>query len=174
MNFSTRLKKSFKEALGVLMIAGLSGVIFNSFSDNGIPLIAQPRELKQASDSLLNAAADTFQIPADGFEEPLVITLEQAYELYISKKALFIDARKKDFYEMGHIKGAINLPWLGPEKKARIPDTLSKKQLIVTYCEGECDSAIELAYFLFENEYYFIHIFHDGFEDWENAEYPSE
>ena len=175
MKFSIRFKNAVKEAFGVFLLACLLGFIFNAASDKGVALIAEPRVLNQAPDSLLTESIDSLEIPGEGFEEPRVITLEQAYRLYTSKKVLFIDARKKQLYEKGHITGAINIPWLGPEKKAKIPGNLPKEQMIVTYCEGsECDSAVELAFFLLENGYYFVHIFYDGWEEWEKGDYPSE
>lgn len=175
MNHSIRFEKAFKEAICIILFAALAGLIFNTLSSKAIPLMVEPRLLKHAADSLLNESVDSLEISEEGFKEPHVITLEQAYKLYISKKALFIDARKSQFYETGHIKGAINIPWHGPEEKATIPENLSTNQLIITYCEGiECDSSVELAYFLFDTGFYRVQIFYTGLEEWLNANYPIE
>jgi len=99
MKFSIRFKNAVKEAFGVFLLACLLGFIFNAASDKGVALIAEPRVLNQAPDSLLTESIDSLEIPGEGFEEPRVITLEQAYRLYTSKKVLFIDARKKQLYE---------------------------------------------------------------------------
>ncbi len=76
-----------------LLILGLSlvlSLVFNLYNDNQIPLI--------------NVMGD---IP--GVEK---IPLEQAREMYQKKEAVFVDARKSNFYEQRHIEGAKNLPVL--------------------------------------------------------------
>jgi rhodanese-related sulfurtransferase len=76
-----------------VLILGLSlvlALVFNLYNDNQIPLI--------------HSVGDTA-----GLEE---IPLQQAVDLYQKKGAIFVDARKANFYEQNHIKGAINLPLL--------------------------------------------------------------
>jgi len=43
-------------------------------------------------------------------DRDMVISMEEAREAFLSKKAFFLDARPKELYEVGHIKGARNLP----------------------------------------------------------------
>jgi putative oxidoreductase len=76
-----------------LLILGLSlvlALVFNLYNDNQIPLVY----------SVTTAA---------GVEE---ISLEQAVELHRKNQAIFVDARKSNFYEQTRIKGAMNLPVL--------------------------------------------------------------
>ena len=76
-----------------VLILGLSlvlALVFNLYNDNQIPLI--------------HTEGDTA-----GIEE---IPLKQAVDLYQKKGAVFVDARKSNFFEKDHIKGAINLPLL--------------------------------------------------------------
>jgi putative oxidoreductase len=73
------------------LILGLSlvlSLVFNFYNDNQIPLI--------------HSAGDI-----TGVQE---VPLKQAEELYKKKEAFFVDARKANFYDQDHIKGAINLP----------------------------------------------------------------
>lgn len=74
----------------VLML-GLSlvlSLVVNIYNDNRIPLI--------------HGWGEKTAIPE--------ITLKQAEELYQSKQAMFVDARKSAFYSQRHIEGATNLP----------------------------------------------------------------
>jgi putative oxidoreductase len=73
------------------LILGLSlvlSLVFNLYNDNQIPLIQSVGNLT-------------------GVQE---IPLKQAEELYKTKKAIFVDARKSNFFEHEHIKGSLNLP----------------------------------------------------------------
>ncbi len=75
------------------LIAVLSlvlALVFNLYNDNQIPLV--------------NIIGD---VP--GVEE---ISLPQALDLYKKKEAIFVDARKSNFYEQRHIEGSVNLPVL--------------------------------------------------------------
>ncbi len=59
------------------------------------------------------------------------ITREDAIKMVAAHKAVYVDVRAKDQYDIEHIKGAINIP-LG-EVTARMND-LPKGKYIITYC----------------------------------------
>jgi len=74
-----------------LLIGGLSivlALVFNLYNDNSIPLVYSAG-------------------PVPGVE---TISLQEAVQLYRQDQAVFVDARKSNFYEQAHIKGAMNLP----------------------------------------------------------------
>jgi putative oxidoreductase len=74
-----------------VLILGLSlvlALVFNLYNDNQIPLIHSVGDLS-------------------GVQE---VPLKQAEELYKKKEAVFVDARKANFFDQDHIKGAVNLP----------------------------------------------------------------
>jgi len=76
-----------------LLILGLSlvlGLVFNIYNDNQIPLVYS-----------VHTAAGVEAIP-----------LDKAKELFKDNQAVFVDARKANFYEKEHIKGSLNLPLL--------------------------------------------------------------
>jgi rhodanese-related sulfurtransferase len=76
-----------------MLILGLSlvlSLVFNIYNENQIPLIHTVGDL-------------------EGVQE---ISLKQAENLYKTKGAVFVDARKANFYEDSRIKGALNLPLL--------------------------------------------------------------
>jgi putative oxidoreductase len=73
------------------LILGLSlvlALVFNLYNDNQIPLIQSVGDLT-------------------GVQE---VPLKQAEELYKKKEAIFVDARKANFFDQDHIKGSLNLP----------------------------------------------------------------
>jgi len=73
------------------LILGLSlvlSLVFNLYNDNQIPLIHSVGDIT-------------------GVQE---VPLKQAEELYKKKEAIFVDARKSNFFEKDHIEGAKNLP----------------------------------------------------------------
>lgn len=59
------------------------------------------------------------------------ITREDAMKMVAAKKAIYVDVRPKDQYDIEHIKGSINIP-LG-DVVAKIKE-LPKDKFIVTYC----------------------------------------
>jgi rhodanese-related sulfurtransferase len=76
-----------------LLIGGLSlvlSLVFNIYNDNQIPLVYSAGKVP-------------------GVE---TISLHQAVELYRNHQAIFVDARKSNFYDKSHIEGAMNLPVL--------------------------------------------------------------
>jgi putative oxidoreductase len=73
------------------LILGLSlvlSLVFNLYNDNQIPLIQSVGDLT-------------------GVQE---VPLKQAEELYKNKGAIFVDARKSNFFEKEHVQGSQNLP----------------------------------------------------------------
>ncbi len=73
------------------LILGLSlvlALVFNFYNDNQIPLV--------------HTVGDTSGIQ--------VVPMKQAEELYKKNEVVVVDARKANFYEQEHIKGALNLP----------------------------------------------------------------
>jgi len=97
-------------------------------------------------------------------------------EIYESGKALFLDARSRDLYKDGHIKGAISLP-VGQSEQLidSFRETYPTSQLIITYCTGrECDDSHELAHHLFDAGYTNVSVFIDGYPAWEEEGYPIE
>ena len=87
-----------------------------------------------------------------------------------------IDVQPKDVYDMGHIKGAISLPW---KSQIALEDvwSLPSDQLIVTYCDcgpGEADSA-SVAAQLFQFGYDNVKVLGDpSIRGWKELNYPME
>jgi rhodanese-related sulfurtransferase len=91
-------------------------------------------------------------------------------------EVVILDAQQKSTYDQGHITGALSLPWV-----AELNDTdvqwLSKKKLIITYCDcgpGENDSA-DLAAQLIGLGFMDVRVLADpSIRGWKKAGYPIE
>ncbi|AFH49480.1 Rhodanese domain protein [Ignavibacterium album JCM 16511] len=190
-----------KNLLSIITISISIGLIYNYLNPNGIPFIREERILEFASeedslsyrnDSISIVSIDSTNIKSSTetsvktevivqkdsqsqpteFTKPLAIKIDKAYQLY-KQGVKFIDARMPDEYNEGHIKGAINIPFDGDESYRDILKTISKDELLVTYCSGtECDLSILLGDELFEKGYKRVYIFFGGWNDWVERGYP--
>ena len=97
---------------------------------------AQYRTPPQGTPAIPVTANPNVQItPVNPVEQSLEsarrITREEAIKMVDAKKAIYVDVRPKDQYDIEHIKGAINIP-LG-DIVTRMKD-LPKGKFIITYC----------------------------------------
>jgi rhodanese-related sulfurtransferase len=87
-----------------------------------------------------------------------------------------VDARTKEAYQDGRIKGAVSLPFYEFDDliegfTTKFP-AFSK---MVTYCSGrECEDSHELAQLLIDEGYEDVRVFIDGYPAWEKNGYPVE
>lgn len=154
-----------KIILTICTVSCALGLIFNWINPKGVPLIAEEKVLKWKSGS--------FSVPANT-KEPYAVNLEQAKELY-EQKEIFIDAREKEEYLSGHIKGAVNIPFDDMDNYRTELEKIKKDEIIVTYCSGsDCDLSILLGNKLFELGYKNVYIFFGGWIKWLSAKYPVE
>ncbi len=104
------------------------------------------------------------------------ITLIGAKKRFDGKKAIFLDARKPEEYQDGHILGALNffaneMDKFAPIVMPRLPD---KNQDVVCYCHGgDCDLALEVAKSLIAQGYQQVEVYLGGWPEWKKAGYPS-
>jgi rhodanese-related sulfurtransferase len=104
------------------------------------------------------------------------ISPEELKKLMKSKGGfLVVDAQPKSAYEMGHIRGAVNLPWA---KEIEGPVKLPRNKLLVIYCDctHEEDSA-DLAAQLIEKWDYKssdIKLLTGGWSGWLKLGYPIQ
>jgi rhodanese-related sulfurtransferase len=117
------------QALSILAISSLVAFGANALRPDGLPLL-------HAQTNAVNLAQGSGDIP-----------IKDAAMLFISKRAVFLDARETPEYEQGHIQGAISLPVEEfPLLFKQIQPRLQGKDAVVTYCDGErCELSHELA-----------------------------
>lgn len=144
--------KTIKEISIIIVLATCSAFLSNAFSDHAFKLSYKPVKLEQG----------TF------------LVAEDALQLFRRREAIFIDSRRESEYALGHIKGAINIPFNTSRiQKMKLLQKISKEKNIIVYCgTASCKTAERLAgemsFLGFQN----VTILADGFENWP-AEFSS-
>ncbi len=155
------MKHSLLQACAIVIISGLIGIGVNIFRADGIPLVERWQE-KVLNEQLVDG------LPA--------VPLKLAKEAFASGEALFVDARDPDFFALGHIPGAVNLPvrdfdLVFPKLKIR----LLEADRLITYCDGaSCETSVELLEKLLYAGVHHVEIFTGGIEEWEATGQPIE
>jgi rhodanese-related sulfurtransferase len=103
------------------------------------------------------------------------ITLEEAKALF-DRGATFIDTRKPEDYEAGHVQNAYRISNSDfthgdPAILAAVP----RDAEVVCYCVGgHCDESEQVARNLAGSGYAKVYVLHDGFPGWKAMGYPVE
>lgn len=162
------LSKTIQPALVLILIAAVIGILYNLVSPKGIALKGSwSRQILEGNIIVPPSYDKTSDSPP--------ISLADAMSLYNSPHTIFIDARTKEDYLKGHIKGALNLymeeydTW-APKVLPNVP----KEATIVTYCGAdECELSLFLARNMTFDGYKNIKIFFGGWEEWVKAGLPT-
>jgi rhodanese-related sulfurtransferase len=155
------VKRCLLQAVVIVIISGTLGIVVNVFRADGIPLVESWQE-KVLNEEL--AAG----LPA--------VSLLEAKEAFASGEAIFVDARDPEFFQLGHIPGAVNLPMtdfdlIFPELKER----LLAAPRIITYCDGSsCEMSVELTERLLFAGMHWVEVFIGGMQQWQSTGQPIE
>ena len=193
------LKVNIKTVIVIIITSSVIGLVFNYFYSKGIPIIRIEKKIEWTKDSIFQNEIDSLSkrkiIPSTSLEhknksllsiketevkkitplKPTFITLKQAYNLYVTGKGLFIDARDKWEFAEGHIAGAINIPEYSFENSNPELKNIPKNAALITYCGGDdCEMSTKLAENLFILGYKKVFIFFGGWNEWLKAGYPVE
>jgi putative oxidoreductase len=139
-----------------LLIVGLSivlALVFNLYNDNQIPLVH-----------------------GSGLNHIQQISMQQALTDYQQQKAVFVDARKSNFFEQRHIKGSIDLPVVFFELQYPMFQFMltqmgvpKDKPLIVYGGNFSRRFDVDLARLLKEKGYDKVMVFGGDYEGWERT-----
>ena len=162
------MKKTIIRALLLAIIAMSAGLLYNTWHKPHLPIFAlNGEEIQSADNQVINGETQPFN-------EPLMISLQQARELYMGDEALFIDARVHADFSIEHIAGAVNIPLEEINGLEQYAD-LFKATYYIIYCDGdECTLSTDLAYLLAENDSSGVLVFHEGLSVWKEAGFPVE
>jgi ArsR family transcriptional regulator len=139
----------------LLELAGLSillGAAVNAVSPRGI---SWSRPLGEA---LRARAVEAGLVPVD---------LASVRERLRDGRALFVDARPPEEFEVGALPGAVPVPWREVEA-GRVPGGLpGPDRPLVLYCANEfCESSLELGRWLKKRGHRDVALFVEGYEAW--------
>jgi len=157
-----------REVLAILMVALTLSFFGNAVSPKGIALVGDwdPRR------GVVSAKAKDDVI----YHDLEIRDLETAKALFDKGGLLFVDARPESDYRSGHIQGAMSFPVHRFDQI--IGDFWASHPLdteLVIYCSGRlCNDSHHLARLLRDAGYERIRVYIDGFEAWENAQFPIE
>ena len=160
--------KIIKEISILAGAAIIAAFAFNYFSPAGIALVGQ----WDTSMGVITAN-ERNEIVLNDLE---ITNVPLAKRLYDSNKFVFVDARSREDYDEGHIKGAVSFP-VGQfdETIEAFLDQYPPETAIVTYCSGRtCVDSHKLAQMLLDFGYTEINVFIDGFPGWEAEGHPIE
>jgi len=143
--------------LTILVLSAAVGFGVNAVRPDGLPLA--------------RAAQSSVKLSQAGGGE---IGIKDAALLFISGRAVFLDARSQFEFEQGHIQGAVNLP--PREFAAQYQDLkplLAGKEAVITYCDGEnCPLGHSLAKHLRDAGLKNVFVLKDGWGLWQAEKLP--
>jgi rhodanese-related sulfurtransferase len=161
----------FREAVLLAAISAAVAGAYNASSPKPLPWIAKERVLAEADISSALEAAQAAPAEAAG---PQKVNLTQARELFLSGRAVFVDARAEGEFQGGHIAGAVNVPYEKWEEYMHLFDRLEGKPVVV-YCGGaECKASLHLSDRLAEMGFAPLFVFFGGWQEWQGAGYDTE
>ena len=157
------------EVVLIVSLSVLSGFFINYLSPKGIALVGD----WDTSKGVISARS---KAEAPVMHELEITDVHEAKRIYDHKKAVFLDARSRDDFMEGHIKGAVSLPVNRFDEE--IESLMNKYPLstyFITYCSGrECNDSHELAQHLLAAGYENVSVFIDGYPGWRNEGFPNE
>ena len=149
------VSKILVQSVAILALSAVFALAANTARKDGLPASPQPQ--KSA-------------VQLEGQE----IAIKDAAMLFITGRAVFLDARSGFEYAQGHIQGAISLP---PREFASnyqdIKPLLQGKEAIITYCDGErCPLSIALAEHLRGAGLKNVFVLKNGWSLWQAEKLP--
>lgn len=191
-----------KDCFVIVAVSLFFGLTYNHFSPKGIPLIRTEPTKTVVSDSALFGnnitAVDTMKKDTSDIRQKeektkevkqkeitkiakkedsdvKIVTLEQMKRLVAGGNAVLIDARNAEEFEKGHIKGAVNIPYMEVEKYFETLLEFPADTLVVIYCNNpECPLGRSLMKFMEQMEFKKLFLYDDGWDGWVNAGMPIE
>jgi rhodanese-related sulfurtransferase len=154
-------KKSICQLSFIVLVAAAVALFSNHLRSDKLPLVG-------------NWSMEARLISPSGRQ--MVISLNEAKNLYESNGAVFLDARPLEEYVAGHILGSKSLPWHESEKKVMdIIADMPNDTVIITYCDGNtCSLSKELALFLENFGFSKVRILVNGWTVWKDSGLPIQ
>ena len=159
--FQQERRTTLRQMVLILVLAAVVGGGTNMIRPDGIPFVG---------DWSIQG-----RLAADN-GETLVVPFSQAQALYENNGALFLDARAPEVFDLGHIKGAKNLPWHGVDEYFMdVVQGVASETVLITYCDGEsCNLSHDLALFLKEMGFPNAKVLVNGWTVWQDEGLPVE
>ena len=170
------MEKTLKQITFILFFSTLLGLVrFYFLKDDEFTLIKEARVLQEAEVEVTDSGEAVFIIP-DFMTEPMMASLEFTKYFFDNKRAVFVDARESEEFEVSHIAGAINIPFDYYDEYMDTIDALKYDDVFIIYCSGgECSLSLDLAEVFFGDKVFEnVFVFEGGLPAWQDAGYPTE
>ncbi len=169
------MKKIIIQAVAIAFVSLIIALLYNELAVRTLPVFGKVTT-KDAGKKTVIESEKSAESGGEEVKPPDYIDLEEAYRLFSTDGTLFVDARSYEEFTQGRIKKAVLLSYDEFDKYFNeISAQLDKATTLVVYCNGEeCDLSIMLADELYFLGYGNVNIFHGGWNEWEDAGYPTE
>ena len=162
-------RSDIKGIVFLICFAMLSALIFNHLSPFGIALFGQWEKNKGVVSALSKQNPIDYSIEIH--QPDLVLQVVE------QKKRVILDARHQEFYDAGHIPGAVSWP-LAQVQDARdkfVSTVKEKSTPILVYCSGfDCTDSHYLAAMLMKNGFLDVKVFPGGWQQWVDMGFEVE
>lgn len=157
--------------LGLTLLVGTAYAFWNAKNPKrSIPWVSRmlPEGIRCPKREIASPGQPTPQQP----EKFRFIDHEETWAYYEGKVALFIDARRTQDYEEGHIRGAISIPYweeeVALERMQKLREETPPDHPIVLYCSRatDCEDSQELAAQLYNMGFRHLMVYSGGFPEW--------
>lgn len=159
---------TIKEAIIITLIAIIIAFAANMLSPNGLPLKGVWYDNRHKVELDIPPSFDP--------KVDSLLTMEDAFSLWESKQAIFLDAREPEEYAEGHIPRAINFPFEEWDQYwAEVQNIIKPETKLVCYCGGlDCEASLDMARELKVQGYPNAYIFFGGINKWVELKLPLE
>jgi rhodanese-related sulfurtransferase len=150
----------FGQALGLVALSAVLAFAVNAARPDGLPLAQAAAKPAPSAVQLSQASGE--------------IALKDAALLFLSGRAVFLDARSQFEFQLGHIQGALSLP---PRNFAAdfqdIKPLLAGKEAVIAYCDGpDCPLSHSLAKHLIDAGVKNVYVLVNGWSLWQAEKLP--
>ncbi len=160
LNSITITTKDIKNIIFLLIFSVSIAFLYNHFSPFGIAVFGQ----WETSKGVVNAISknETFNFAIE-INDP-----NRVQQIITKKERIVVDARHKDFYDMGHLPGALSYPLIDFDTNLdQMLSALGKNSAILVYCSSfECTDSHTLASRLIESNFTDVKVFAGGYGQW--------
>ena len=104
------------------------------------------------------------------------ITMDEAKSLFDGGTAVFIDTRRAELYEQGHVRGAYRIELHAFDSgDPPVLQMIPRQSQVVCYgIGGNCDESEAVARMLSLAGYASVYVMHDGFPCWKSLGFPAD
>jgi rhodanese-related sulfurtransferase len=163
--------KTVRDAFLTVVLTAVFALLFNTARNSvGLKGLAMNTPWPE------NRQKVELEIPPSYAEGDSLISLEQAYGMFLSGNAIFIDTREQEEYDEGHIAGALNLPFeFWDDYWEYVEPEIDPEMEIIAYCGGfDCELSLFAARELKSLGYEKSYTFFGGWQKWIDADLPIE